>query len=148
MDRDDRVLVSVQAVIGAPVDLVWKKWTSPEDIKLWNNASEDWHTPDAYNDLRIGGRFSYRMEARDGSAGFDFGGIYDNIIERGFISYTLGDGRKVSVTFSALGSKTGIVEAFETENINTAEMQRAGWQSILDNFKKYTESVQASKNLI
>lgn len=148
MNSKEKVLISVQTVVDSPVKEVWKRWTTPEDIVKWNYALDTWHTTKSENDLRVGGRFSSRMEARDGSAGFDFGGIYTNIIEYGFISYILDDGRTVSITFSEMGNITGIVETFEAEIFNNPEMQRNGWQAILDNFKKYTESVKGQTNLI
>ena len=115
-------------------------WTKPEHIKNWNNASAEWHTPSAENDLRPGGEFVYRMEAKDGSFGFDFGGVYDEIAKDKSIAYTLDDGRKVKVEFTNANAETHIVETFEPENANSLEMQRAGWQAILDNFKSYTEA--------
>jgi uncharacterized protein YndB with AHSA1/START domain len=122
------------------MDLVWKLWTTPEDIVKWNYASDDWHTPMAVNDLRKGGRFSYRMEARDGSSGFDFEGVYDNVILKEKIEYTLADGRKVKITFSGHNGKTRLVETFDAEELNTVELQHDGWQAILDNFKRYAEA--------
>lgn len=131
--------VTISAVINAPVDKVWKQWTTPADIMNWNNASPDWHTPRAENDLRVGGSFSSRMEAKDGSFGFDFGGVYDEVETHKVIAYTLGDNRKVRVVFESNGSNTSVTETFDAENQNPVEMQRAGWQAILDNFKKYVE---------
>lgn len=132
--------ITVQSLVNAPVEKVWAYWSAPEHITKWNNASDDWHTPSAKNDLRTGGQFSARMEAKDGSMGFDFGGTYDEVKTNELIAYTLGDGRKVKVVFTKEGNATKVVETFEAENIYPAEMQRAGWQSILDNFKKYTEA--------
>ena len=132
--------ISIEATVNAPVEKVWKYWTGPEYIVKWNNASDDWHTPHAENDLRVGGKFLSRMEAKDGSFGFDFGGVYDEVKENKLIAYTLGDGREVKITFSAKGNETKVVETFEAENQNSIELQRGGWQSILDNFKKYTEA--------
>lgn len=137
-----KTLVTVRASINAPVEKVWKHWTTPGSIKLWNNASADWHTPRATNDLKKNGKFSYRMEAKDGSSGFDFWGTYDNIVEYKKIDFTLGDSRKVKITFSYDGKTTEAIESFEAESTNPIEMQRKGWQSILDNFKAYTESVK------
>jgi uncharacterized protein YndB with AHSA1/START domain len=137
-----KTIITVRSSVDAPVEKVWRKWITPESIVKWNNASSDWHTPRATNDFRKDGRFSYRMEAKDGSMGFDFGGTYDRIIENKQIDYTIGDGRKVKVTFASDGNKTEIIESFEAENTNSVEMQRDGWQSILDNFKKYTESTE------
>jgi uncharacterized protein YndB with AHSA1/START domain len=132
--------ITVESTVKAPVAKVWKFWTSPEHITKWNQASPDWHTPRAENDLRTGGKFFSRMEAKDGSFGFDFGGVYDEVKTHELISYTMGDNRKVKITFSPLGNETKITEIFEAESTNSIEMQKGGWQAILDNFKKYTES--------
>lgn len=131
--------ITVEASINAPIDKVWKFWSAPEHIIKWNNASDDWHTPRAENDLRPGGKFLSRMEAKDGSAGFDFEGVYDEVKENKFIAYTMGDGRRVTNNFSENGNATKITVTFEAENINSHEMQRGGWQAILDNFKNYVE---------
>jgi uncharacterized protein YndB with AHSA1/START domain len=134
------ILITVETIVEAPVARVWKFWTNPEDILHWNNASDEWHTTKAENDLQPGGKFLSRMEAKDGSFGFDFWGIYDQIIENQLIVSTLGDERKLTVSFQSLGDKTKIVEVFEAESTNPVELQRAGWQAILDNFKKQIES--------
>lgn len=131
--------ISVEVVVDAPVEKVWRFWTAPEHITEWNYASEDWFTPKAENDFQIGGHFNYRMEALDGTVGFDFGGVYDDIRKYERINYTMGDGRKVRIDFSANGPKTRIVETFDAENTYSIDAQREGWQAILDNFKKYTE---------
>jgi uncharacterized protein YndB with AHSA1/START domain len=133
--------VTVETTVNAPVEKVWETWSQPQHITRWCAASDDWHAPRAENDLRKGGKFSTRMEAKDGSFGFDFGGIYDEVKKNELIEYTMGDGRKVQVTFTKQGSSTKVVETFEAENTNPVEMQRGGWQAILDNFKKYTESI-------
>jgi uncharacterized protein YndB with AHSA1/START domain len=135
--------ITIQATVNAPVERVWETWSKPEHITKWNSASDDWHTPKAENDLRTGGKFSSRMEAKDGSWGFDFGGVYDNVEDFKLIQYTMGDGRKVNVTFNSSGDRTEVVETFDPESENSIEMQRSGWQSILDNFKKYTESLNS-----
>jgi uncharacterized protein YndB with AHSA1/START domain len=132
--------VTIGNTVNAPVEKVWKFWSDPEHIKQWNNASPEWHTPRAENDLRVGGKFSSRMEARDGSFGFDFAGAYDEVELYKKIAYTLGDGRKVTVNFSGNGNETTIGSTFEAEGTNPIEMQKAGWQAILDNFKKHAES--------
>lgn len=131
--------VTVQSVIQAPVEKVWRYWTEPEHITKWNQASEDWHAPKAENDLRVGGKFLTRMEAKDGSAGFDFVGIYDAVKQHEEISYTMEDGRKVDISFIDQGDETKIIETFDAESIHPVEFQQAGWQAIMDNFKKYTE---------
>lgn len=126
-------------LIDAAMDVVWKCWITPADIIKWNNASEDWHTPDASNDLRKGGKFTYKMEAKNGSVGFDFGGTYGDIIDRQEINYTLEDGRRVRIIFMNVDHKVQIIESFEVEDIHPIEMQQQGWQAILDNFQKYVE---------
>ena len=140
METAAKTIITVQSTINAPVQKVWEYWTEPTHIKRWNNASEDWHTPSAENDLRAGGKFSTRMEAKDGSFGFDFGGTYDAAEEHKLIEYTLGDGRKVKIVFTPDGDATKVVESFEAEGTHSAEMQQTGWQAILNNFKKYVEA--------
>lgn len=138
---ETKAKITVQALINAPVEKVWEFWTAPQHITKWNNASDDWHTPHAENDLRTGGKFSARMEAKDGSFGFDFGGVYDAVEENKLIAYTMDDGRKVEVKFTSNNdNETKIVETFDPESENSLELQRSGWQSILDNFKKYVEA--------
>lgn len=134
-----KMRVTVQAVIQAPVEKVWRYWSEPEHITKWNQASETWHSPVSENDLRVGGKFLTRMEAKDGSMGFDFSGVYDVVELHEKISYTLGDGRKVDITFTDQGAETNVVEIFDVENTHSIEMQQAGWQAILDSFKRYTE---------
>ncbi|HTL10083.1 MAG TPA: SRPBCC family protein [Chitinophagaceae bacterium] len=140
MDTTQKTVITVKNTIQAPLAKVWDYWTKPEHITQWNNASDDWHTPRAENDLRAGGRFLARMEAKDGSMGFDFGGVYDEVRDKELIASTIGDGRKIRVQFTAAGDATEVVESFEAEDTHSVDMQRAGWQAILDNFKKYTES--------
>lgn len=140
METQNKPVITVETIVNAPVPKVWEYWTKPEHIKKWNNASDDWHTPHAENDLREGGSFSCRMEAKDGSFGFDFGGIYDAVRNNEYIEYTLGDSRKVKIIFAENGNTTQVTESFEAEDQNSIELQKGGWQSILDNFKKYTES--------
>jgi uncharacterized protein YndB with AHSA1/START domain len=132
--------ITAEATVNAPVEKVWKIWTTPAHIMKWNNASPDWHTPIAENDLKVGGKFLSRMEAKDGSFGFDFWGIYDEVKTSERITYTLGDDRKVEITFKSHGNTTTVTETFEAENQNSVEMQQAGWQAILNNFKKHAES--------
>ena len=140
MRTADNITIVVRVIINAPVKKVWKLWTDPDHIVKWNHASDDWHSPDAENDLREGGRFRSRMEARDGSQGFDFAGEYTRIIQHRQIEYTIDDGRRVQVTFVPNGDETIVSETFEPENENSVELQQQGWQSILDNFKGYVEN--------
>ena len=140
MKTAEKTVITVKSSINAPVKKVWEYWTKPEHITQWNNASDDWHTPWAKNDLRVGGRFTARMEARDGSMGFEFGGTYDAIKLNEFIGYTMDDGRKVEVTFASQGDMTSVIEDFEAEETHSIEMQQGGWQAIMDNFRKYTEA--------
>ena len=140
METQEKTILTVQSSINAPVEKVWKYWTSPEHIMKWNNASDDWHTTRSENDLRTGGKFSSRMEAKDGSFGFDFGGVYDEVRTNEYIEYTLGDGRKVKISFTPRGNTTAVSESFEAEGTHSIEMQQGGWQAIMDNFKKYTEA--------
>jgi uncharacterized protein YndB with AHSA1/START domain len=132
--------ITVTALVNAPVESAWSTWTNPVDIVRWNTASDDWHTIRAENDLRTGGTFSYRMEAKDGSMGFDFAGVYENVIPHEHITYSLGDDRKVSIDFYNDNNKTKVVETFDAEHKHSIELQRDGWQAILNNFKKVAES--------
>lgn len=133
--------ITVETLVDAPIEKVWAFWTKPEHITKWNNASEDWHTTRVENDLRIGGKFLSRMEAKDGSFGFDFEGIYDEVLTNEKISYTLLDYRKVIITFLATDNGVKIIETFEAETENTLELQKMGWQAILTNFKNCVEKV-------
>ena len=134
------VTITVETTIGAPIKKVWDYWTNPNHIVKWNSASDDWHTPKAENDLRIAGKFLSRMEAKDGSFGFDFWGIYDEIITNELITYTMGDGRKAKIIFINNNDEIKVIETVEAENQNPIEIQKAGWQAILTNFKKCVES--------
>lgn len=131
--------ITVQTTINAPLEHVWKLYTEPKHITQWNNASKDWHTPRAENDLRTGGKFLFRMEARDGSQGFDFNGTYTQIKTNQLITYTIEDGRTVRVQFTEQDQRTNVLITFEPEGVNPLEMQREGWQAILNNFKRYAE---------
>jgi uncharacterized protein YndB with AHSA1/START domain len=142
METVSTTTITVQVTVHASLEKTWKHFTSAEDVKKWNNASDDWHTPSAENDLRTGGKFVYRMEAKDGSFGFDFGGTYDAVETNKYIEYTIGDGRKVKVQFTDEDNSTIVTESFEAEQMHSIEMQRTGWQAILDNFKNYVESLQ------
>ncbi len=135
-------MITVKCKVEAPIEVVWKLWTTPEHITKWNNASEDWHTPYSENDLRVGGKFKSTMAAKDGSMSFDFEGVYTEVKNHSFIEYQLGDDRKVDIYFISLEDGVEIIESFDPENQNSEEMQREGWQAILDNFKKYAEYLQ------
>jgi len=131
--------ITIRTTIKASREVVWKYLTEPAHVVNWNHASDDWHTTRAENDLQVGGKFNYRMEAKDGSFGFDFEGVYEQIIKEQLIRYSLADNRKVSIELSGLGDVTVVTEIFDAENENPLEMQQAGWQAILDNLKQYTE---------
>jgi uncharacterized protein YndB with AHSA1/START domain len=137
---ENPVMLNVETTVAAPVEKVWEYWSKPEHITRWNNASDDWHTPHAENDMRVGGKFVSRMESKDGSMGFDFNGVYDEVKTNELIAYTIEGGRKVNISFSSNDNETKITESFEAETENSLQLQQDGWQSILDNFKKYTES--------
>lgn len=141
MEKQTFKTLSVHVTVNEPIEKVWKNFTHPEDIVHWYNASEDWHTPRATNDLRAGGKFLTRMEAKDGSFGFDFEGVYSEVIDYKLIVYGLADGRQVQVKFLELNRKTTeVLEVFDAENENPLEMQQTGWQNILNNFKRYCET--------
>ena len=132
--------ITVSATINVERDKVWDYYTIPEHITKWNFASDDWQCPSAVNDMRVGGKYSARMEAKDGSFGFDFEAIYDEITDGKSFIYTMPDGRKVDVNFESVGNSTEATVTFDAETQNPIEMQRGGWQTILNNFKKYAES--------
>jgi len=140
MEASNNVVVTIETTVRKPAAEVWAYWTEPRHITQWCSANDDWHAPRAENDVRVGGKFVTRMEAKDGSFGFDFGGVYDEVRINEFLSYTMEDGRKVAVSFIAQEDGTKVVETFDAEATNSVDMQRAGWQAILDNFKKYSES--------
>lgn len=130
----------IEATIEAPLAVVWEYYNDPERIVKWNSASEDWHTPTSRNDLRVGGSFSHRMEARDGSQGFDFEGVYDEVVPMRKIAYTISDGRRATVLFEDRGDETHVSCDFDPDDDYPHEYQQQGWQNILDEFKKYTEA--------
>ena len=130
-------VVTISTVVDAPIDTVWKLWTDPDHIKQWNHASDDWHTIEAENDLRIGGKFRSRMEAKDQSMGFDFEGMYEEVKVNELIQYRLDDERRVPTSFASEGNQTKVVEVSDAESMNTVELQRQGWKAILDNFTRY-----------
>ena len=141
MDDNARTKITIEACIHATPEQVWQCWTLPEHITKWNQASDDWHTPHAENDLRVGGRFSSRMESKDGKYGFDFWGVYDLVEPFHRLDYTIGDGRTVHITMEPVDGGTHVVETFEAEGEHSVELQRQGWQAILDNFKRYVENL-------
>lgn len=132
--------IRIMTRVQAPIEKVWTCFSQPEHIVLWNTASDDWHTTRANNDFYVGGAFSYRMEAKDGSFGFDFAGVYDYIKPLSSIGYTLTDGRRVHISFEEQDGAVLIEEEFEAENENPHELQQQGWTMILDNFRRYAES--------
>ncbi|GAB1452489.1 SRPBCC family protein [Draconibacterium sp.] len=132
--------ITIQADIAADIKKAWDYYTQPDHITKWNFASPDWHCPKPENDLRVGGKYSARMEAKDGSWGFDFVAVYDSVVDYKNFIYTLADDRKVTMVFEDFGDKTHVMVTFDAEKENSEEMQRNGWQAILDNFKKYVET--------
>jgi len=131
--------ITVQTTVAAPIDHVWRAYTTPADIIQWNSASDDWHTTAASVDLRAGGAFSSRMETKDGSMGFDFAGTYTEVIEHQRIAYAFGD-RKAQVTFTQGSDGVTVQVQFDSEPSHSIEQQQAGWQAILDNFKRHVEA--------
>jgi uncharacterized protein YndB with AHSA1/START domain len=136
----DFTKITIEALIAADIEKVWDYYNTPKHITNWNFASDDWHCPKAENDMKIGGIYNARMEAKDGSFGFDFKAIYDEIIPMAKVAYTLGDERKVVTMFEKQGIKTKVTTVFDAEGMNPIDMQKAGWQAILNNFKRYTEN--------
>jgi uncharacterized protein YndB with AHSA1/START domain len=132
--------ITVETAIKAKLTDVWNAWNNPADIKQWNSAQDDWHTTQSTVDLREGGKFASRMEARDGSEGFDFEGTYTRVVPQKSIEYRMGDGREVKVEFDERAASVVVKETFDAETENTAELQRQGWQAILDNFRRHVES--------
>lgn len=139
MTTSNTTAITVECTVNAPIDKVWNFWTEPKHIMNWNNASPDWHTPRAENDLRVGGKFTSVMAAKDGSMSFEFGGEYTTVKKNEQIDYKLADDRTVKITFKADGDAVKVTETFDPESTNPRELQQGGWQAILDNFKKYTE---------
>src|SRR5512138_1729387 len=139
--------ITVETIVNVPVEKVWEYWSEPRHIVKWCSGSDDWITPHAENDLRLNGKFKTRMEAKDGSDGFDFEGVYTKVNNYKAIEYTINDGRKVAINFDSKNNSTKITETFEAEDVNSLEMQKEGWQNILNNFKKYIESLLNKQNL-
>ena len=139
--------ITVSTHIQAPIERVWKCWTKPEHIQAWNAASDDWYTPHASNDLRVGGKFLARMEARDGSAGFDFSGTYTDVVPGKRLAYALDDGRGVEVAFTPIHDReTFLEDTFDAETEHSLERQRDGWQAILNRFKTYVENLNKNSS--
>lgn len=132
--------ITIETTVKSDLDAVWAAWNDPADIKKWNAASDDWHTTESTVDLREGGTFSSRMQAKDGSAGFDFNGTYTRVVDHKLIEYTMSDGRAVRVEFAKGEGSVVVRETFEAESQNDVEQQRRGWQAILDNFARYVEA--------
>jgi uncharacterized protein YndB with AHSA1/START domain len=147
METAKRKIINIETVVHASPEKVWEMWSNPEHIVQWNNATSDWHTTRAENDLREGGTFLSRLEAKDGSSGFDFTGKYDKVVYPKEIYYTMDDGRRVEIRFIPKGISTVVFESFEAEDLNSPEIQESGWKSILDNFKLYVESYRGEENL-
>ncbi|MEO8472840.1 MAG: SRPBCC domain-containing protein [Chryseolinea sp.] len=140
METAEKTQITVETKIKAGVDKVWKHFSEPAHINQWAFASDEWEAKNAENDLRVGGAFKTTMAAKDGSFSFDFGGVYDIVKTNELIEYTIGDGRSVKVIFETIGNETIVTETFEAEGTNPVEMQRSGWQAILENFRKHVES--------
>jgi len=136
--------ITVETAVAAPLPEVWRAYTSPDDIVQWNAASDDWHTPRASVDLRVGGKFCSRMEARDGSFGFDFEGTYTSIVEHESIAYAFGD-RAAQIVFEPGSSGVVVRVTFDSEPTHSIEQQRVGWQAILDSFKRHVERTALSE---
>ncbi len=132
--------ITVEATIAANPQKLWRLWTKPNHITQWNFANDDWHCTKAENDLRVGGKFCYRMEAKDESSGFDFEGIYNAVVDQEKVSYTLLDGRVSTTTFESLGEHTKVTTTFDAKQNNAMDIQNEGWQAILNNFKSYVEA--------
>lgn len=141
METATKPAITVKTIVNAPIEKVWASWNEPQHITKWCQASDDWHAPFAENDLKKGGKFKTTMAAKDGSFSFDFGGTYTNVHDHKVIEYVMDDQRKVKISFESDGRQTQVTETFDPENTHDIEMQRGGWQAILDSFKRYTESI-------
>lgn len=133
--------ITIEATVSADLQKAWESYTQENHIVNWNFASDDWHCPSAENDLKTGGKYKARMEAKDGSFGFDFEATYDEVVPMSKIVYTIADGRQCTITFENHGGQTLVRTVFEAESINPPELQKQGWQMILNNYKSYTESL-------
>ncbi len=137
--------ITIETVVKSRLNSVWDAWNNPDDIKRWNTAQDDWHTTRSTVDLREGGKFLSRMEAKDGSMGFDFEGTYTRIVPHSIIEYRMSDGREARVEFVKHGDSVSVKTTFDAETENPPEMQRAGWQAISDNFGRYVEAKEQAK---
>ena len=142
------VNITIETLVHAPINLVWDTWNSPNHVVHWNHASDDWHSPKAENNFVVGGKFVYRMEAKDNSFGFDFSGTYEEIVDKKRVVTRLDDNRLVKTEFYGENDSVRIIETFEAEDQNSIELQREGWSAILNNYKLYTESLQQNKSLL
>ena len=142
------VNITIETLVHAQINLVWDTWNSPNHVVHWNHASDDWHSPKAENNFVVGGKFVYRMEAKDNSFGFDFSGTYEEIVDKKRVVTRLDDNRLVKTEFYGENDSVRIVETFEAEDQNSIELQREGWSAILNNYKLYTESLQQNKSLL
>ncbi len=142
------VKVTIDAVVATTRERVWERWTAPEHIVNWNFASDDWCCPDVGSNLSVGGRYRARMEAKDGSFGFDFVAIYDLVSAPQTLAYTMEDGRKVTIRFEAQGGSTKVTQTFDADESSSIDMQRDGWQAILDSFKAYVEGVEKDERYV
>ena len=133
--------ITVEITVNKDLDFVWNSWTQPDHILKWNHASDDWHTVRVLNELKVGGKFFYRMEAKDGSFGFDFESNYELVNEKQELTYIMSDGRRATTIFQSKETETKVTTTFDPENENPIELQKAGWQAILNNFKTYAESI-------
>ena len=145
--EDNPAFITIKTTVQAPVEKVWQLWTDPEHIMNWNYATSDWHTPYATNDLREGGNFLFRMEEKSGTTGFDFEGTYTELLPFEKIGYRMTDGRIVTVEFIPDNEITSVVERFEPEKKHPVELQKVGWQAILNNFRKYAETVSNTEKM-
>lgn len=132
--------ITIDATVDAPLATVWERYTSPDHVTQWNFASDDWCCPSASNDMRVGGKYAARMEAKDGSFGFDFEAVYTDLAPQKSFTYVMPDGRAVTTSFENLGGKTRVTTVFDAETQNPVDMQRDGWQAILNNFKAHAEA--------
>jgi uncharacterized protein YndB with AHSA1/START domain len=143
MKHETPMKITIETLVNADLNRVWRAWNDPEAIRQWNAASGDWHTPRASVDLREGGKFTSRMEAKDGSEGFDFEGTYTRIVPHQLIEYRMSDGREVRVEFKPEAGGVRVRETFDAETENPPELQRQGWQAILDNFVRHVKGEQS-----